>query len=251
MQRQVSPSDLAIFAELDLVYNNARMIEANQNKTKYKCLGSGHCCTIGLTIHMTECANIAYNITQQFYLYLEDKGEEYADEWFKSVVGSLKDAMNDPTWEFGGKTERKCAFYKNGCTIYKFRPLVCRSYGAFVGVDDACPRERNVYGNVDHFSGEPVQKMVKRFQEIMSKYSKGKDPNYDVVVYMPLGVLSYLLPAAELEELARNTDDRMWKAVEGWFNYRVEYTKIHGLPMPRLRSEAEKSGKKIAFSVEE
>lgn len=249
MQRKVAAGDLGIFAELDMVYNQARMIEASQNKTKYKCLGSGNCCSIGLTIHMTECANIAFNITQQFYLHLENKGKDFADEWFSSVVNSLKEAMYDETWQFGGETKRKCAFYKDGCTIYGFRPLVCRSYGAFVGVDDVCPRERNVYGNVEHFSGTPVQDMVKQFQSLLSRYSKDKDSNYDVVVYMPLGVLSFLLSPEELEDLADKTDDRMWRAVEGWFNYRVEYTKIHGLPMPKLREAADAAGKKIAFQV--
>jgi Fe-S-cluster containining protein len=150
--------------------------------------------------------------------------------------------MYDETWQFGGETERKCAFYKGGCTIYGFRPLVCRSYGAFVGVDDVCPRERNVYGNVEHFSGTPVQDMVQQFQSLLSRYSKDKDSNYDVVVYMPLGVLSFLLTPEELEELADKTDDRMWRAVEGWFNYRVEYTKVHGLPMPKLREAAGAAG---------
>jgi len=251
MQRSITAGDLGLFAELNIVYNQARVIEANQNKTKYKCLGSGHCCTIGLTIPMAECANIAFNLTQQFYLYLEDKGQEHADEWLKSVIDSLKDAMHDKDLKFGGETTRKCAFYKGGCTIYGFRPLVCRSYGAFVGVDDVCPRERNIYGNVDFFTGTPVEGMVRHYQEILEKYSKDKGENYDVVVYMPLGVLSFLLTTEELQELADTTDASIWRAVEGWYNYRVQYTKVHGLPLPKLRSAAEKAGKKIAFSVDE
>ena len=251
MQRKVSSSDLAVFAELDMIYNQARIIEANQNKTKYKCLGSGNCCTIGLTIHMAECANIAFRIPQQYYLDIESKGKEYADDCFDKIVSALKDAMYDDTWIFGGETKRKCAFYKDGCTIYGFRPLVCRSYGAFVGVDDVCPRERNVYNNVDFYSGTPVESMVRNFQNALSKYSEDKDSGYDVVVYMPLGVLSFLLSPEELDELADKTDDRMWKAGEGWFNYRVEYTKVHGLPVPKLREAAERAGKQIAFQVEE
>ena len=50
MQRQVSAGDLAIFAELDMVYNQVRVLEAKQNQTKFKCLGSGKCCTIGLIL---------------------------------------------------------------------------------------------------------------------------------------------------------------------------------------------------------
>ena len=62
--------DITTFAKLDMIYNQVRMLEAQQNETEYKCLGSGKCCTIGLTIHMGECANIAFRLRQEYYLYL-------------------------------------------------------------------------------------------------------------------------------------------------------------------------------------
>ena len=55
----------------------------------------------------------------------------------------------------------------------------------------------------------------------------------------------------DYNKLSDVTDPNIWRAVEGWYNYRVEYTKVHGLPLPKLRSAAEKAGKKIAFSVDE
>jgi Fe-S-cluster containining protein len=251
MQRRVSISDVAIFGELDMVYNQVRVLEAKQNQTKFKCLGSGGCCKIGLTIPMAECANIAYNINKQYFLYVEDKGEAYAKEWFDGVVASLKEAMNDSSWQFGGETERHCAFYKNGCTIYGYRPLVCRSFGTIVGVDDYCPRIRNAYDTVDYYAGTPVEETVQLFQSLLKRYADGKDSNYDIVVYMPLGVLSFLISTEDLEELSKNTDDKMWRAVQGWYNYRVEYIKLHGLPYPRLKKEAENVGGQIGFKVDE
>jgi hypothetical protein len=68
---------------------------------------------------------------------------------------------------------------------------------------------------------------------------------------MPLGVLSFLISTEELEELAKNTDDKMWRAVQGWYNYRVEYTKVHGLPLPRLKEEAAAAGGVIGFNIDE
>ena len=65
MRRSVTTKDIYTFAKLDMVYNQVRVIEAKQNETKYKCLGSGECCHIGLVIHMTECANIAFKLRQQ------------------------------------------------------------------------------------------------------------------------------------------------------------------------------------------
>ena len=97
MKRSVTIKDIVNFARLDMIYNQIRIIEAKQNQSPSKCLGSGKCCKIGLVIPMFECANIAYNLTQQYYLTLEDKGEDAAKAWMNDVVESLKGAMYDET----------------------------------------------------------------------------------------------------------------------------------------------------------
>lgn len=247
MRRSVSVKDVHLFANLDMIYNQVRVIEAKQNETKYKCLGSGECCHIGLVIHMAECANIAFKIRQQYYLYWEDKGKVFADEWIEGVVNSLKEAMFDPDWVAGGETKRHCAFYKNGCTIYGYRPMVCRTFGTITTVDDYCPRIRNAHGSIDYFSGDGVVKVIQQFQDFLRDYTEGKEQGYNMVVYMPLGVLSFMLEPAELEELEKNTDPKFWKAVEGWFNYRVEFTKLHGYDYDTLNQHAEKHGVPLKF----
>lgn len=250
MRKSVNIHDISTFGKLDMIYNHIRTLEAKQNNTKYKCLGSGKCCTIGLTIPMAECANIAYNLTQQYYLYLEDKGQEYADTWIDGIVNSLKEAMYDSTWKVGGETERKCVFFNNGCTIYKFRPMVCRTFGTVTGVDDYCPRIRNPFGQVDCYSGEGVKKIIQLFQDTLEEYASNNEPGYDVVVYMPLGVLSFMLPTPELLEMQENTDPKFWKAVDGWFNYRVQFTKDHGYEWPYLNEKSVSVGKKLVFNKE-
>lgn len=252
MAKKVKLSDLAIFAELDMVYNQVRVIEARQNKTQYKCLGSGKCCQIGLILPMMECSHIAFRLNQQFYLYLEDRGEDFARQWFDDVKKSLIEAMDDPNWEWGGPTEgRKCAFYNNGCTIYQFRPLVCRSFGTITHVDEYCPRIRNAHGNIDYFAGKPVKDLVLQYQSLLKRFAKDKDKMFDTVVYMPLGVLSFLLSDDEMVELSKTTDEKMWKAVQGWFNYRVHYLKEHGLTVEQIKKEADAAGVEVAFKVEE
>lgn len=247
MRRTVNSRDITTFAKLDMSYNQVRMLEAQQNETQYKCLGSGKCCNIGLVIHMGECANIAFRLRQQYYLYLEDKGQVFADEWMNDVISSLKDAMFDDDWEAGGETTRKCAMWKDGCTIYGFRPMICRTVGTVSGVDDFCPRLRNAYGNVEYYSGPAVKKIIESFQDLLKEYADGKGEGYDMVVYMPLGVLSFLLTTEELQELERVTDEKFWKAVEGWFNYRVQFTKEHGYDYDYLNTQAVSIGKKLVF----
>lgn len=250
MRRSVNTKDISTFAKLDMIYNQIRLLEAQQNETQYKCLGSGKCCSIGLTIHMAECAHIAFRLRQQYYLYLEDKGKSFADEWMDEVVSSLKEAMFDETWQLGGETERKCTFYKGGCTIYGYRPMVCRTFGTITTVDDYCPRIRNAYGSIDYYSGPAVKTIIQSFQDLLKEYTTGKDEGYDVVVYMPLGVLSFLLTPDELEELERTTDPKFWKAVDGWVNYRVQYTKEHGYDYDSLHTQAVSIGKKLVFERE-
>jgi Fe-S-cluster containining protein len=251
MKRSVSVRDIVNFARLDMLYNQVRLIEAKQNQTQYKCLGSGECCHIGLVIPMFECANIAFRLTQQYYLIVEDKGQEQADEWMQSIIASLKEAMHDETWKQGGESKKLCAFYKGGCSIYGFRPMVCRSFGTITPVDNYCPRIRNVTGNIDFFSGPPVQKVIKELQDLFRDYAKDKHENYDMTLYMPLGVLSFLISTEELEELAKTTDPKFWVGTSGWFNYRVQYTKLHGYSIEELEKAAGEGGKVLAFDPAE
>lgn len=247
MKKSVTSRDISTFAKLDMVYNQVRVIEAKQNETKYKCIGSGKCCHIGLVIPMLECANIAFKLNQQYYLTMEDKGKNEADKWFEKIKQSLIEAMYDEDWQPGGETKRLCSFYNNGCTIYGFRPMVCRTFGTITSVDDYCPRIRNANGEIDHFAGEPVQKVIKQYQDLLKEYAQDKHENYDMTVYMPLGVLSFILETDELQDLYDNTDERFWNGVIGWYNYRVQYTRLHGYTMVELKKAAEKDGRELCF----
>jgi Fe-S-cluster containining protein len=244
MRHSVDSSDIALFGQLDMVYNHLRYVESEQNKGKFACKGSGQCCKIGLRLHMFECASIAYHIRQQYYLTMEDNGKDAADEFMSSTVNRLIDAMFDKDWADDGKTTRFCAFYDNGCTIYGYRPMVCRSYGTITHVDDGCPRERNEYGHIDYYSGTPIEEAVKAFQDLMIKYADGKQDggNYDMVLYMPLGVLSFLLPDEQLGELYQKTDPKFWMSAEGWFNYRTHFTKLYGYDNDVLTKAANDAG---------
>ena len=102
MRHSVNTDDIALFGQLDMVYNHLRFVEAEQNKGKFACKGSGRCCKIGLRVHMFECASIAYHIRQEYYLVMEDKGKDAADEFMNSTVDRLVDAMFDKDWKNDG-----------------------------------------------------------------------------------------------------------------------------------------------------
>jgi Fe-S-cluster containining protein len=250
MRRSVTAKDMTTFSKLDMIYNQVRIIESKQNNAEYKCLGSGLCCRIGLRIPLAECANIAYRLTQDFYFKMESEGEDVANEWMETMIESLKEAMHDPNWNVDGETERHCVFYKGGCTIYRYRPMVCRTFGTVTPVDDYCPRIRNAHGQVDYFAGEGVARVIKQYQDILAEYANDKDKSYNSVVYMPLGILSFLLDPDQLAQLADETEPKFWDGVRGWYNYRLTFTKMHGYDYNTLGKHAEKDGEVLGFKDE-
>jgi len=129
--------------------------------------------------------------------------------------------------------------------------MVCRTFGTVTHVDDYCPRIRNANGNIDYFAGDGVKKVITAFQDFLKEYSSDKDQGYNMVVYMPLGVLSFLLTNEELIELEETTDKKFWMGVEGWFNYRVQYIKMHGYGYDKLDKEAKAVKLELRFPKEE
>jgi Fe-S-cluster containining protein len=180
---------------------------------------------------------------------MEDNGQEAADGYMSDIVEKLLTRMYDESWNEDGETTEFCAFYDNGCTIYPFRPMVCRTVGTISYVDDFCPRERNEGGNIDFFSGEPVREAIRAFQDLMMEYAAGKetDQNYDMVVYMPLGILAFLLENDQINELYLQTDPKFWQGADGWFNYRTYFTKRYGYSDEELTVVAKAAGLDIIF----
>lgn len=199
--------DLSLFSELDMIYNHMRHLQANHDHLRTGCKGSGKCCKVGLQLPMLECANIAFHLKREFYLKMERYGIEEGEKWFQNIIDGLVEKMYDKSWQPDGGYDGHCVFYKDGCTIYEYRPLVCRAYGTIVAVDDFCPRDRLEGGGIDIFSGPDVAKLIKNFDSIVRRYNlKHKDNSY--VVYMPLGVLYFLLPREGVAKLLEDTDPK-------------------------------------------
>jgi Fe-S-cluster containining protein len=244
-KREIHPNDLVAFNRLDMTYNKIRVLQAKHNETEFRCLNSGKCCNVGLKIHLAECAYIAFRMRQEYYLRMENEGQESADAWMNTRVEALTDRMYDKSWDPDTQsTDLQCAFWEDGCTIYGYRPMVCRAYGTVTEVDDFCPRRRNDYNTIEHFAGKSVEDTVQEFQLILKRYAEDNDKSddYDVVVYMPLGVLSFLLEDVQMHELYEQTNEKMWLGDKGWFNYQSRFTRLHGLKDEFIEAEAKLRG---------
>jgi Fe-S-cluster containining protein len=216
-----SVKDLSLFSELDLVYNKMRHLQANHDQLRTGCKGSGHCCRVGLMIPMLECANIAFHLKREFYLKMERYGIQSGEEWFQGIIDGLIAKMYDEEWSHDGGSGGHCVFYKDGCTIYEYRPLVCRAYGTIVAVDDFCPRDRLEGGGIDIFGGQNIAKIVKEFDSVVRRYSL-KHKEHKFVSYMPLGILYFLLPPEGMTKLFQDTDPKFWNGASIYKTYFME-----------------------------
>lgn len=200
-----------LFADLRRVHDLLTEYQDEHNATKYGCQRSGHCCKVGLQLSMMECELIADELRARH----QDDPKGLA-----AVVASLKRAFDDPTWNWSSSIgDFFCAFYDDGCTIYPFRPSICRMYGVVLEVDEWCPRERLADGRSFVYVQPDVDRMVALYYRTLDNYGR-LYPDKDYTVYMPAGVLSFLLPPGELAKLRARTEKRFWKREKG---YRTQF----------------------------
>ena len=178
------------------------------NKTPYGCMRSGACCQVGLQLHMMECEHIADGLRAS-----------RSPAELRAVVRKLEGAFEDEEWNWASSIgDDMCAFYKDGCTIYPFRPSICRMYGVVIEVDDFCPRERLSDGRSFVYVQKDVDRMVALYYRTLDAYGR-LFPHYDHTVYMPAGVLHFLAPERAAALKAR-TPKKFWKREKG---YRAQF----------------------------
>jgi Fe-S-cluster containining protein len=206
----------ALFVELGGAHDLLTDYQDRHNKTKFGCMRSGACCQVGLEVHMMECEHIARNLK-----------ETRSPAEMKSVVRALKKAFTDPTWNWGSSVgDNMCAFYKDGCTIYPYRPSVCRMYGVVLEVDDFCPRERLADGKSFVYVQKDVDRMIASYYRTVDTYGR-LFPKLDYTVYMPAGVLYFLLDEKAYAKLKETTPPKFWKRQKG---YRSQFVPSYRRP---------------------
>ena len=211
--------------DLKRVHDTLTDLQDQHNSTPYKCHRHGSCCVVGLQLHYMECEYIAENL----------KGA-YGDDRKKmnGVIRNLELAFEDPTWTWSGSVgDQFCAFYEDGCTIYPFRPSVCRMYGVTLEVDEWCPRKR-LPGDKNEsyvYAQKETDRLSAEFYRTLDNYGR-LFPKLDYTVFMPRGVLEFLVTPARLEKLRARTKPRFWRREKG---YRTQQDPSYRKP-ERLRT---------------
>lgn len=206
---------VTFLAKLESDYAAMRMVQVAHDATDYRCIGSGNCCRIGLRIPLAECANIAVQLRRQHLLLAEREGKAKADSWFNDICARLVQRMADESWQTNGETKEHCAFLGNGCEIYEYRPMVCRAYGTIMPVANSCPRQRQPDGTDYVMHDGHIEDLIYDHEKTVKQFvSVNKDTDYSV--YMPLGVLKYLMSDSEMRKLYEATDARFWTGLPGY-----------------------------------
>jgi Fe-S-cluster containining protein len=213
----LNSTEVVTAARLEGVYGVLRKIQAEHNNFDTKCVGSGNCCKVGLYISLAECWNIARNLRREYWIKAEDQGKAEAEHWYQTIVNELKLALENEEWtQESQELSTYCVFYKDGCTIYEYRPLVCRAYGVTSPVqEDVCPRKRLPDGGHELIWDETVEKTIAEFDAVVKEWGE-KNPTLNFSLYMPAGVLRFLLPMEELQHLLKTTDQKFWMATPGY-----------------------------------
>jgi Fe-S-cluster containining protein len=212
-----------ILDALEDVYGVMRRVQANHDNSdvskETRCIGSGNCCHIGLVIPLMECFNIAKNIRRDYWFKAETEGQEKADQWYAKRLDRLYAAFDDPDWRIDNETtSRRCAMWDSdihGCSIYRYRPFICRAYGTITPVTFSCPRNRREDGTIIVFSGDEIDNTISRFEQILDKWNQVNEKD-KYSVYMPLGVLKFLLPEKQFSEFVETVEDRFMKGHDGY-----------------------------------
>jgi Fe-S-cluster containining protein len=222
-----------LFAQLRQVHELLQRYQDEHQRTGYGCLRSGHCCKVGLQLPMMECELIAEQLRAAY-------GDDPAA--LRGVVERLKDAFEDPTWNWASSIgDQFCAFFEDGCSVYAFRPSICRMYGVVLEADEWCPRERLANGRGFVYVQPDVDRLVKRYYATLDAYGR-MFPKLDRTVFMPAGVLHFLLPPGELAELKARTPRRFWRHEPG---YRTQF-----VPSPR-RGRTLRTNVEFPFAIPE
>lgn len=219
--------ELVVKEKLSGVYGVMRKLQAEHNEFETACQGAGNCCKVGLVIPLAECYYIAKGLRENYWKIAEMDGKARAETWWTDIMYRLTNAMYDDSWDPDtNEVAGHCAFYttKNPgqdhshgiCEIYDIRPLVCRAYGVIAPVQEgACPRKRLPDGGHEIIRNETVDNLLDEFDSAI-KYWGEKFEGMDFSIYMPAGVLRFLLPQEELQGLIERTDEKFWMGHQGY-----------------------------------
>lgn len=138
----------------------------------FKCMRCGWCCRenfrIRITSNISRPSNAISIFPDDIRCIIKGTGLKWDEIAQPDIYSCLSDG--DDIWAIGWILRRndtgECTFYeKNECTIYKWRPLICRCYPLFVNMQGVEVMHCKGLGNkITGKRAEKMAKMLKRYE---------------------------------------------------------------------------------------
>ncbi len=123
-----------------LIHAHSRDYVPDILKSGFSCARCGWCCRENFSIRITKDilrpSNAISIFPDDIRRMMKGTGMKWDDVAQPDIYSCLSDGDN--IWAIGWllrrNDEEECVFYRDGaCTIYKFRPMICRCYPFFMG----------------------------------------------------------------------------------------------------------------------
>lgn len=123
-----------------LIHAHSRDYVQDIRKSGFSCARCGWCCRENFSIRITKDilrpSNAISIFPDDIRRIMKGTGMKWDDAAQPDIYSCLSDG--DKIWAIGWLLRRndagECVFYRDGaCTIYEFRPMICRCYPFFMG----------------------------------------------------------------------------------------------------------------------
>jgi Fe-S-cluster containining protein len=155
-----------------LVHTHSSVLAASIFESGLSCARCGWCCKENFNIRITKEISRPSNAISVFpedvKRIMKGTGKQWDEIAMPDIYSCLDDGKNIRVigWILRRNDKDECIFYRNGgCSIYEWRPMICRCYPFFMGERDV--EVMHCEGQVNRIEEERAKKIaliVKRYE---------------------------------------------------------------------------------------
>ncbi len=182
-----------------LVHTHSSVFAAEILKSGLSCVRCGWCCRENFNIRIKKNISRPSNAVSVFpddiRRIMKGKGLQWDEIAQPDIYSCLDDGKNIRVigWILQRGDNGDCVFYTNGgCSIYEWRPMICRCYPFFM--DEHGIEVMHCEGKKNKIEGDKAKQKAKEMAILVKRYEMKKTRNY-------IGIISWLGEKLRLSDL--------------------------------------------------
>jgi len=182
-----------------LVHTHSSVFEAQILESGLTCARCGWCCRENFNIKITKeilrPSNAISVFPDDIRRIMKGKGLQWNEIAQPDIYSCLDDGKKFRLigWILQRGDNSNCVFYRNGgCSIYEWRPIICRCYPFFIGEQRIEVMHCEGKNNIVH--GENAKPMAREMSLLVKRYEMKKIRNY-------IGIISWMGTKLRLSQL--------------------------------------------------